>query len=48
MPKSLFPVGYHTKAIFAVLFCSVRATCAARPFLHDIILSTVFDEDYKE
>jgi hypothetical protein len=46
LPSGLFPSGFPTNVLYAVLISPIRATCPAYRILLGMIL-IIFDEEYK-
>ena len=46
LPKGLFPSGFPTKTLSAVLDCSVRATCPAHLSRLDLRFLIILGEEY--
>jgi hypothetical protein len=47
LPSGLFPSGYPSNNLYAVLFCPIRATCPAHLILLDLIIVIMIGEMYK-
>jgi hypothetical protein len=47
LTSRLFPSGFLTNNLHAVLFFPIRATCPAHLILHDLIILIILDEEYK-
>jgi hypothetical protein len=47
LPSGLFPYGFPTNNIYALLFSLIRATCPAHLILLDLIILIILGEEYK-
>jgi hypothetical protein len=47
LPSGLFPSGIPIKTLYTSLLCVLRATCSAHLILLDLIIRTIFGEEYR-
>jgi hypothetical protein len=47
LPSCLYPSGFPTNILYALLFSPIRATCHAYPIHFDLIILIMFGEEYK-
>jgi hypothetical protein len=47
LSSGLFPTGFHTNILYALLFSLIRATCSAHLILLDLIILITLGEGYK-
>jgi hypothetical protein len=47
LPSGLFPSGFPTKLLHALLLPTIRATCLAHLILRDLIVLSILGEEYK-